>query len=350
MPGVETTSQVLKSLGARAQKAWNSAKKEETEYSKFAQLPPIEGGVAQLVQLRFGVFQNGPLKGKRFFDGEGVIHTPKEVPDENGVMVKVQGKHTRIAPIPLCDTPDRKGQKTTLEQHFGSMCNEIRKLMGVETFDDSMEIEDLAALISQLNQEKPFFKFNVRKGRVSKEFPNPRSFESWEGLYNTAQNGEVTNFDPGAGTEDESGSTDVGSGTTPDMNDLADLIMKAEEGDDEAISALQSLAHNIGIDDATITDIPTWAALGEKIVEMSGREEPEMAEDDRLTAPDKGDVFYYFPVDAKTKKPASKFVQIEVDSVDLKAAKIAGHNLTNPKLKYKDVPFDQLYKDEPKLR
>ncbi len=222
--------------------------------------------------------------------------------------------------------------------------------MGVDSFDEGTDLSDLEIIINQLNQDKPFFKFNVRKGRPSKEYPNPRTFESWEGRYDAESNGAVSNDNPGAGTEEDeehaTTETPVEPAATASLDNLADLILQAEEGKDSAIEALQKLAHEVGLDEQQITDAPTWTALGE-LIAGAGTDSGEEKVDDRLSTPEKGEVYWHKPIDPKTKKPSAKAVQLEVDSVDAKKATVSGHNLTNTKVKYKDVAFTALSKEEP---
>ena len=152
-------------------KAFDAHKADETVFSSGGNLPPgIEGGVAQLVDCKFDVFKKGKTEGEYFFFASGVVKEPKQ---HNGV--RVEGLRTSIIE-PMCDTPGRS--REDVDAHLEWVLNEMRKL-GVNTAE--LDVEDLEETVADLREAKPHFRFRTWQGSATKQFPNPRVNETWNG-------------------------------------------------------------------------------------------------------------------------------------------------------------------------
>lgn len=173
MPPQTGKSGLIAKYGAKLRQAHQAHKLDETEYDKFGDLPPgISNGVARLVLCEFKQYKEGDYAGEWFFQAAGVVLHPEE---QDGTPIA--GLRTRILPEPLCDTPGRKGRKTT-EEHLAWIYNELRKL-GVDTA--SLEVEDLEDTASALVEAEPTFRFRTWKGKATPEYPDPRVNHTWNG-------------------------------------------------------------------------------------------------------------------------------------------------------------------------
>ena len=173
-------AKTLKSkLGAKLDSAVNSHKTDETKFNAGGDLPSgIDFGVAQLVEMKFGVYETGDYKGEFFFYAAGTVVSPKKATLEDGTKVNIEGMRTQIGPEPICDTPKSQGKKKTLDDHVAWVLNEMRKL-GVDTSD--LSAEDLESTAELLKSEAPFFKFRTWQGEKNAQFPNPRVNHDWQG-------------------------------------------------------------------------------------------------------------------------------------------------------------------------
>src|SRR3954451_15464179 len=114
MPPQQSKSTLFAKHGARLQKAHEAHKADETDFGNFIDLPPgIDRGVAQLTKCGFGIFKKGNNEGEWFFQAQGSIIEPVDFGGE-----RVAGRITKIGPEPICDTPDAKGERKTLEDHW----------------------------------------------------------------------------------------------------------------------------------------------------------------------------------------------------------------------------------------
>lgn len=378
---------VLAKLGAKGAKAIAAHKTDETDFGSGGDLPAgIEGGVAQLVDLKFDLYKKGDNIGQPFFYAAGIVVSPATFNGE-----RIEGRRTSIGPIPLCDTP-KAAKKKLLADHMADVLNELRKL-GLDTsdLDDDPDALETAALA--LKEEGPHFKFRTWIGKATKEYPNPRVTHEWKG---------ATEFDPdaqpGGGDEVEEAEGEVEESDDPLValaaqanandkaaqkelvkqakaagldqktidnaedwdavvamiqeasageeaveeeateeageDDLDALGAAADEGDDDAMTRLGELAEAAGLDPNDYPD--SWTSLAEAIKEAGGEtvEEEEVVEEEPAV-PAKGEVMMF--------KPAGKPKAIEVEVVLVVAAKKLANvkDLAKGTL-YKNVPFAKL--------
>lgn len=394
MPGKQVRSELFKKLGTRLQKAHELHKGDETEFSSFGELPPgIKMGIAQLVECKFDVYKKGDFVGEYFFHAAGTVHIPLY---HDGI--KTEGGRTSITE-PLCDTPNKS--RKTIEEHIGWVYNELRK-MGIDTEDiDPTNLDEVA---SDLKQMKPFFRFETWQGEATEQYPNPRTNHKWLGMTEydpeedagaatedsseeveeqptptppskTQKNGKAssksatptqvakngaasTKTAPAKGKKatptpppepEEEGET---AGEFNEFEDMDSLVAAANKGNDDAQQKLTDLATEAGVDQQFIDDAPNWEAVVAKMNnpdEEEGEvaaEEPVIEEEEPEVeaTPEKGQLYAFKPLDQKTKKRATKAIEVEVVAVDTTKKTVTLKSLDNPKLTYAGVKWELLNK------
>lgn len=244
MPAQVQTVSLAKKLGSKLVNAHKQFKDAPAEVGNSKLPPGIEDGVARLVSCRIGEFKEGDNRGQPFFMATGIMLAP--VMHEG---FKIEGKRTSIGPIPLCDTPKSPGKKKTFADHYAVFLNHLKNL-GVDTQkSEAMTPEQVDAFLTgsmaALEKARPTFAVRTWKGKASKDFPNPRTNEEWNGLVeyvadpNASANGVTTHDEMMGGepfTEPEQGG-DVGA-ETGDSTSLAG----ADVTDGDVIAALVEIA------------------------------------------------------------------------------------------------------------
>ena len=256
---------LLSKLGAEAKKAWKSHAGDEVKLTAGGDLPPIENGVAQLVDIKIGIYENGNDKGKLYFSAQGIVVSP-----DQSQGIPVTGLRTRIGPEPLFATPTRS--RKTLEEHIAWMMNEIRKL-GIDT--NSIDIDDLEETIfPALLEQSPHFRFRTWKGKTATEGKykgqEPRVNHDWRGVVEfDSESGEATG---GVEVEEE----EVASDTTVDI----DALLEAANGDDEAAqNQLLDLAVAAGNKKKEVEALPDWESVAALLREPEAETETEESEE-----------------------------------------------------------------------
>lgn len=387
--------QVVKSglaakYGSKLDTAVKTHAEDETTYGQMDLPGGIKGGIAQLTKCYFDQYKTGDYKGEYYFRAQGIVIEPKS---HEGLPIA--GLMTSYME-PVCDTINKtKKETTTQEEHIDRILNEMRKL-GAETKGASGS--DLESLAAGLEQSKPYFRFETSVGAATPQFPNPRVFHNWYGSKgledyvpdeapavedNTAASGgdEPPTESPAAAQSEEdwdalAASADGGdaeaqqtlealaiaAGVDPSVIDdwagvvaamregapgeveggseeAVDWVALGEEGDtddgQEARDKLQEAATAAGLDPDSY---PSWAELGAALAEGS----PEDAPAEEEIAPEVGNIFFYKPVDPKTKKPAKKAIECEVKAVFAAAKKVNLLNLDDKKTSYKSIPWSEL--------
>lgn len=332
-------------------KAAAKHKNDKTTLGSGGDLPDgIEGGVAQLTQIKIEAYKSGDMKGKLFFSARAIVKVPEEY----------KGLATQIGPEPLCATPNRK--KATKADHVAWVQNELRKLGCDPTL---LDVKNWGTLFETLLEEKPHIRFRTWKGEATATFKNPRVQHDWRGLdpnFVSADGDdgvdetldESAEDDSSESTEEVDESSEEGSEESGGDANLEALGEQADAGDEEAIDKLTELAGEAGIDPDTIG---TWAELATMLSEAGGEEEvtdddgsgddgsgepEEGGEEDAeatepdATKPEKGDVFKYTP---KNKKKA---VECEVVLVNPVKKWVTLKSVEGDDTLYKGVPFSAL--------
>ncbi len=137
----KTTSPLLGKMGAALVTA-HMASKDKPADPGNVQLPGgIEGGVAEVVVCKFGKYEKGDNQGKDYFMASAVVQTPAThnvIDPITGQVsvVKVKGLHTKIGPMPLCDTTRKINNVpvvTPFADNYNAFLNELKLLDKDET-------------------------------------------------------------------------------------------------------------------------------------------------------------------------------------------------------------------------
>jgi hypothetical protein len=345
--------------GDKLRQAILAHRTDETEYpiSGFELPPGIEGGVAQITDVKIDYYKKGDNANQPFFMAtaavkEPITHSFVDPPGTPPQTWRVVGRQAKLGPIPLCDTPGRS--KETLEEHIADVLNELRKL-GLVTADfESMD--DIKAACTYLTKEKPHTRFRTWKGEKQTEGPykdrEPQVRCEWLGRCEYAESS--VNGQQIAGVVDDTVSTPVPFDETDNAQlvntaggeetvgtaaseevDYEGLIAAATAEDDKAQAELVRLAKEAGMTEAEIDDAKSWEEVVDRI---HGGGEPSEPETPTLKV---GSVKKYRPPDAKRGgKPSLRAVEVEVTALASGVADLK--SLDNPKVTYKGVKVDVL--------
>lgn len=366
-------------LGARYGQRINAAvaqhAQDETDFG-FQRLPPgINNGVAQLTKCYFDTYKTGESIGEYYFRAEGTMLTPASVMTPTG-PAKVAGLTTSIM-FPVCDKKTSKGVKGQAE-FIAEILNEMRKL-GADT-SSCASADDMENLAKVLEQEQPYFKVRTSQSAPTVEYPNPRIWENWDGTEG------LENYDPAAEVPAAQYQTDQtsapaptpkagpgkgGGGKTTVAQDASDgfdeLDQLAAAADDErdakAAAAVTRAAKEAGITAKDVDAAQNWrevvqlikdAAAGTTTETTAAEEEPAEEPEEEPAAEELSvtDVVRYVvkdkngkpAIDPKTKKPV-KPAEFTITALNGKKETASLKSNDNPKVKYDNVPWDELIRD-----
>lgn len=385
MPAQTTTSNLFARLTQRAAQAHEQHKHDEPQIGNAGLPAGIEGGVAELREIKLGEYQSGELKGELYFLAAGVVKHPREV---NGTPV--EGLRTQIGPEPLCDTPTAKGDRKKLADHYAWVLNQVR-ILGVDTKDT--KIQDLERVFTALRQAKPHFRFRtwqgapvnvipangrwqaVRRGDVLGTFPTEQAARAaypWadrESRVNHEWNGACSWTDPETSpVEDRLAPS--GNGQEPvrnrqeaapeveepaagfsEFNDLEALGQAADNGDEAAVRQIADRALAAGWSEDELTNAESWLSVAQALagsgnpVRTEGGEESGEAEAEEPPEPAKGETWLYRPLvtDPKTRRQTKsrKLVEVEITASNPKT-RTASVRDPVAKTLYKGVAWDDL--------
>lgn len=238
-------SSVFAKLGERGRAAHSAAAQNPVTVGNAGLPAGIENGIAQLVDIHFGEYKDGPNKGKPFFMASAIVVQPTEIDG-----VPIAGLRTQIGPEPLCDTPQATGKRKTFQDHYDWMINQIGLVLGVQP-GQTVEIgfDDVESTCANLVAEAPYIRFRTWKGQKQTTGPfanrEPRVQHEWNGRIEYSP----TN-DPGAGV------TDAAPTDQPPFDEFNQE--PAPAADEPTADELQTMHHIPQGDDA-----PDWSAVGE---------------------------------------------------------------------------------------
>lgn len=321
------TSNLLSRLGARGEAAFQKAKGAETTLPNAGLPAGIEGGIARLDSIKFGVYKDGDFKDQLYYMAAGTMLKP--VTHEG---MRIQGLRTQIGPIPLCDKPKSQSKTMkTMEDAIGFVCNELRKLSAnTKTLPN---INTMEAVAAALEKQKPYFTVRTWKGQKQTTGPyankEPRVTQEWCGVikdYKETPEDEVNEqpttpdeVDLQQATPDEPAESQEDTGADGseggDEIDLDALVASASQDNEEedtvaAREQLTSMAAELGYD---ANQIETWEEVKGYI--EAGEPNPE-ASGDEATAEDPYAVtklWGYKPVVGGKK--AAKHIECEIIAV-----------------------------------
>lgn len=352
MPAKTVKSSVLAKVAARAKKVHAETRNKPPEMNNFGQLPPgINNGIAQLTHCKFGEYESGDNKGQPYFMAMGRVVEPTQALEyQNGKptqrMVRVEGRYTKIGPMPLCDT-----KTADFDTNWRRMTDEMKKL-GADLSD--VEADALESVATALLEAAPYFRFRTSQGKATPQYPEPRTFENWDGIVEdyveVSSNGEHTQDDTAPAAEATEPEESQSGDSFTEFGDVASLLEKANEGDEASQQSLMDMAKQAGISDDDIQNAPDWQTLVDMISGAGDagavQEEEEAAEEEKDWIPEVGDVYYYKPIDPKTKKPGKVAKECEVKTINNKARTFDLVPLDNKKLTYPKVSWDAIESEE----
>lgn len=388
MPAQVNMSDFVKAMSSRGAAAMiEAAKGKEVQYDTNAGLPAgIEGGIAQLVDIKLGVYQKGEHKGEWYFMASAVCVQPVEF---NGVIC--QGGRTQIGPEALCNTPKAQGKRKTLDDHMAFVVNEIGKLFDGK-LPSNFSLQTMPQYLEMLKKKKPYIKFRTWKGKPQKTGQyagqEPRVQHVWNGtadytpemvpgmtgveddsedMPNPVQTARKTTTN---GTGKHAQSSGKQSSQAEPFNEFSDtpdldaLVKRAMKKDAHAQKELERLAEEAGVDAQAVADAESWQDVADMIrsadtpaQDATEESEPDETGDDESETDDseepepepepeepkevaRGDVYEYRPLD-KSGNPGKKSVTVEVTHVNKMKGTATVKDLASQKV-ILNVPFDQL--------
>lgn len=344
MPVQKGKSGLAAKAGKKLLEAHAEHQADETDFGFSGGLPAgIEGGIAQLTECKFGIFEKGDNEGEYYYLAMGVVKSPKSLRDKDGNVLQIAGSHTKVGPIPICDTTNRDGEVTPLAKHWARILNELRKF-GVDT--KKFKAEDAESVAEALKQAAPHFKFRTWQGKPTDKYPDPRVNEDWKGIIEnyvegqTGGGGEVedntgnaADFNPGA----EEVSTEVADSGS-EGTDLDALAARADnvEGGEDAADAQREISAMCAAANIDSGPMANWTEAIEalKAAGSSGAAKPGKVE--KPFEPEVKNVLFYLP---KGKKKA---VEVEVTHVFKDKQTVNLRDLSDGKTAYKAVPWAEL--------
>lgn len=350
MPVTKAKSAMYAKLGGKLDTAVKKHANDPTEYGPIDLPGGIKNGVARLVECGFFEYDKntqqkmangGSAAGQYYFRAAGIVCEPTSVTVEEGREMKVAGLRTSIME-PICDTKNSAGKVITQEDHIENVLNEMRKLGG-EEFTHGATGADLEDLAAQLKAAAPHFYFSTRTGKATPQYPNPRTFESWNGSkgledYSAPAPGDVQDDTGGEASGDDDtaadGPVDEAQTDAPDETAGGDdpdalLAIIAEDKDEQEVQAAQKRLQELALEAGATQDDIDNAADWDAVRAMIGGEAGEAEAADEPAVPEKGGNCKYQLLDTKTKK--KKAVDCEILTVNATKRVVTLKNLTTGK-------------------
>lgn len=307
-------SSLAAKLGEAGKKAFEEHRDAPVEIGSGGDCPPIPNGVAQLVDIHFDEYKTGKNQGKMFCYFGGTVITPKFVTNKDGDKIPSAGCRTQNT-MPLCETTNTKGEKTSQSANIAAVQNEMKKL-GADF--KGLGIEHWETIAAELVKSAPFFSFNTTQSASTPAFPDPRVWHNW----GQAIKDYESDIDPDAGiiesapeptkteTKKSATSTPAAKTTTapakgkkaaepvedvPFGDDLDMTADKAEKGDGPAMNFLKDLALKLGCSEDEVDNTADWGEVAtlirdkQEAGDSADADSPEIDYDALGEAADNGD-------------------------------------------------------------
>lgn len=387
MPPQVIQTGLLAKLGGKFVTAHNQNKDALPDLGSQS-IPPGINGIAELVECKLGTYKEGNNAGKTFAYMAGVSILPEyHLDPRTGATVK--GPWRTAVTIPLCDTPTSGGKRKTFDDNYAYFLAHLKGLgFDVEAIEETDPVALEAAIVAGMDALKSSdppvtFAFETRQGKPTKEYPDPRVFESWYGACPDPRT-ESPEDAAAAGVKDDSGDAHASrNGTAPKApanrvqsapaaapkpgpgkptsrpapepepdageDDGLDVLVDAANGKGKPALTAQAEIHERGVaagldeDWMNATDT-TWEEIRDAIREAGGSPAEDAAGDtaaDDSGPPKKGEWFVYRPRDAKGN-PGKRAVEVSVTNVYPKGRSADLRNEEDKKTVYKTVPWDHL--------
>ena len=392
MPSQEGSGGLFRKYGDRLNENLQKAVEKPTEYGPIGLPPGVRDGRAQVVKCYFKQYETGDNQGEYYFRCEAVALEPATVLNpKTGKDEKVAGLRTSIM-IPCCETKNKQQKITTQEENMAKVINEMKKIAGDE-YMTGASMETLEELAKGIQDADPpiYIKFRTSQGAATPDYPDPKVWENWDGSRGledyvppdnaaelvqdaTKESDNVASDTPPPArpktpptpaktapkaaqppakappAASKAPPTKPGAAKAPppkkppepaapafdEFADLDSLRQMAERGDLPAIQKLTEHAISAGFTQEQVDEASSW----QELVDLINGGGSETANDDETVAdeftPEVGQVYAYKPPKAKTP------VDCEVMEVDVEARTMKLKNLTNQKVIYPSVSFDDL--------
>lgn len=280
-------SDFLKSVGGEAAQAWSKKKDQEVKMDAGGNLPPnIEGGVAKLTVAKIGKYEKGDFAGKFYVRLAGVVLAPQTV-EHKGATIRVAGKQTSQMIKMYPETGNKKDGSTftiTMEDRVDVLINELKKLtMDPKDPKKAMvppSLQELPAFLKSLEKAGPVFGFRTWASEPTKQYPNPRTHEVWQGVVpegdvpssdEDPQMDDVPSEQDDTPADDEPTTTDAGDDTPSDVNiDWSATGAHADAGDTDSVKLIQDHALANGWNEEQINGAESWTAIAESFLNPDG--------------------------------------------------------------------------------
>ena len=354
MPAQVSQSKLLAGLGGQLVKSHNAHRAEDAPTPNMDLPGGIKGGVAQVRRVWIGEFKEGKHKGRPFFMAQASVVSPLV---HEGV--RVAGLFTRIGTEPLCDTPEKTGERSrkTFDDHYQWMLGQLKLIAGkgvIEKIGGTPEqiAAGIEGVMAALTKQKPYIAFETREGQKQTTGPYanrpPMIFHEWGGLVSftpqVPQNGVHDETpaaeEPAAEEFNEFAGGEAGAEGIPDAETLDDLAARAESSDETAVTEMWRLWEGpFGKTEADAAELSFadmaeamkgGAEATEEAAEEEAVEEPEEAPEPEPWKPKKGETCRYKFVDPKTKKKG-KAVDCKIEALDIKGGGATIKNLATKK-------------------
>lgn len=160
-----TTTSLLNRISSQLTAIHEEVKTQQPTYGNPTLPAGIEGGIAQLKEMKFGEYKEGEHKGQIYFMASGIVVEPHSVTVQtlSGPReVPILGLRTQIGPHPLCDTPKSQGKLKTLKDHYSWVLNQIQ-IFGIDA--TQITPQTLERTVELLKQAQPYFRFRTWQGK-----------------------------------------------------------------------------------------------------------------------------------------------------------------------------------------
>lgn len=280
MPATKSASPAAE-IAKKLSGSFNKTKSNETKVFSGNLPGGINGGLAEFGGGKLDYYKEGLNKSKPYMSLFGIVRAPKEH----------VGMQTRIR-VDLF--AKGQGDKSKSEEEMVDIAlNELRKL-GIDT--SALNPEDWQDAIDSKAKEGVVFRFSTSQSAPTKQYPNPRIWENWNGTIESYE----SNGEEGTSTtvvEEPTASNDTSDSS--EENDWAAIGEAAEGGDTEAQNKIKEEADNRGLGEE-VDGADNWI---EAAALLGGEAATEAA------TPEKGDTVNYKPPKAK------KSIECEVTAV-----------------------------------
>lgn len=253
MPVAQRQSPIAPRLDKELNGEFLNHKDDEVTFGSGSDLPAgINGGIAQLIEMKIDEHKDGDNKGKLFLYIAGTVKVPYDV---NGV--KVQGLRA------MKTYKLYANNQVTKDQAIQKALNAIKQFLGDpgEVFKGVSKFSQIIPIMEAIKADAPHFRFRTYSftppAPPGGEAPDPMVVTEFRGLTefddSATGNGEV--IDKTTGTPSDNGEA---QGSEEDWDAV---LASANDNDGEAQTKLQDTCKTMGMLDKDVEDAASWEDL-----------------------------------------------------------------------------------------